>query len=246
MREIEIVRRLAVCGAIAALASLSGAAAALASVVGTTTTSTGQTLAVTIDTPADGYVSSSPYVNMNGTDSLSAARPGHPSVRITAIRLTEDGGVVETLDPVSSWGITYSAWGPRVLGATVVASDGSQATATINVTFPPQPTNLTAQALVVDTNNNPPSANDPMSAQLSVNGGKALAYVSGQQIDFVVGGQVVCTATTDSAGTATCTNSAANQSAVTAGGYDAVYNGSPYYAANSAHGDVAYVFGAGA
>ena len=244
MREVGIVRRLVVLTVAAGVASLLGAAPALASDVGTTTTTTGQTLTVTIQSPADGTVFSQPGAQMSGTATLSAPpKPGNrPTVQIVGVQFSVDGNAeaTQTVQPDGSWVYEVGDYGPRQLGATVIASDGSRATATINVTFPPQPTNLSASNLVVDNTTGIPTVANPMSAQLSSFGGKALVYIPGQTIKFLVNSQVVCTAVTDSTGTATCGNSAASQSAIAAGGYEARFDGTPYYGASSANGGLVW------
>src|SRR5579884_3707850 len=107
MAEIGIVRRLAVLTAAVGVASLLGAAPALASSVGTTTTSTGQTLTVTIQSPADGAVFSQPGTLMSGTATLGAPpKPGNrPTVQLVGMKYTVDGSPQGSgqLQPDGSW-----------------------------------------------------------------------------------------------------------------------------------------------
>src|SRR4051794_7430149 len=78
-----VMRSLGAVLAVVALLAIPGVA--LANPVGTATTTTGQRLTVTIDSPADGALEPGPYVQMSGHATLSPASEGEAGTSITRV-----------------------------------------------------------------------------------------------------------------------------------------------------------------
>lgn len=235
------------CATLAVVACLGSASAAGASITASATTTTGQTLTIAIDSPADGATITGPYGTatvLAGHVALSAPKPGanRPATRIDHIAMSRDGvdeGSSTSLQPDGSWARGISDFGPRVYGMTVIAADGTRATALIHLTFPRRQPLLGAYPAAVDGNTTPPSVGGQrLRAQLAWGGGAALEYLSGESIGFLVNGSEVCRAITDDRGIATCDDPSAARAAIVAGGYDVRYDGSAYYEPATAHGDL--------
>jgi hypothetical protein len=236
------------CVIAACVLGLLAAAPAEASVVGTATTTTGQTLTIAIDSPADGATLPDFGTALQGRVWLSAPRPGahRRASQILDIEFTRDGVDDRARlvpQPDGSWTHPVGAYGPHVFGAIAVADDDTRATAYVHLTFPPKQTDLYAFAAALDQSTSTPSTGGgELRAQLSYDGGKALTYIPGESIAFLVNGQEACTAITDAMGIATCDDETVARSAIAAGGFEARYAGSPFYAPSSARARLVYAF----
>jgi hypothetical protein len=206
--------------------------AAWANTVGTATTSSGQTLTISIDSPDDG-------VTENG--STTAGFSGHVSVSGSSESVSSIA--VGIGDAYEAPGSTYSgnagyyggnSWdsfgkvaytGTQKLYATAIASDGTRATANITLTLDPlQQYRVIAFGALYDWRLGGPTGN--LSASLSFDRQPPF----GTPIDFFVRGVKVCTAPISAAtnAMAVCSDPVALAKAIQAGGYEARYEGSAY------------------
>jgi hypothetical protein len=215
-------------------------AAAPADTVGTATTSSGQTLRISIETPYDG-------VTVYGT--TDAAMQGHATIdgqgsdAITAIKVgmgdayeapgsTDYGnanGGYSTFD--GQWGSynQMSFTGTQKLYATAIAADGTRATANLTITLDPKNVyRLAAYGALYDENRGGPTG----ALQASMSFDRTPYETVGRSIDFFVNGEKVCTASIAYTGDlvdpwflARCQDPVAVAKATAAGGYEARWEG---------------------
>jgi hypothetical protein len=228
--------------AVLALALLIPATAS-ADTVGTATTSTGQTLRISIDTPYDGVTAyGTTLAAMQGYATIDGAG----SSSITAIKVgmgdayeapgsTDYGnanGGYSTFD--GHWGsynqISYQ--GTQKLYATAIAADGTRATANLTLTLDPKNVyRVTAYGALYDDNRGGPTG----ALQASMSFDRTPVETVGRSIDFFVNGEKVCTASIAFSGAlvspwylATCRDPVALAKATAAGGYEARWEGDQY------------------
>lgn len=218
-------------------------AAASADTVGTATTSSGETLRISIESPYDGVTSyGTTYASMQGHATID----GQASSSITAIKVgtgdayeapgsTDSGnanGGYSTFD--GHWGsynqISYE--GTQKLYATAIAADGTRATANVTLTLDPKDIyHVAAYGALYDDNRGGPTG----ALQASMSFWRNPIETQGRSIDFFVNGNKVCTATIEWTGDlvspwylARCQDPAALAKAVAAGGYEARWEGDQY------------------
>jgi hypothetical protein len=218
--------------ATSALIALALAAPASAATTGSAQTTTGQTLTVTVDSPAEGTTIAGRSATFSGHVSLSPTADGSPGTSVTRI----DWGIDRVYEIATgtapsgdgSWSYTLTSNGPRDVIFTARAADGTSAQADVHVTFPPYQTGIWARPLLRTTM--PPSMGALVFDENDVHG----PHDTGNTIDFYVLGQKVCSAITFNGGV-WCADNVANLLATGAGGYDAVFAGTPFYSASRDH-----------
>jgi hypothetical protein len=217
------------------LVSLAIPAVASANTVGTATTTTGQTLTLSIDTPSDGVTAyGAGAAAMSGHVTLSAPGAGDPGTNVQSIAVgTGDAYEAEgstyagnaSYSGYDTWGsynqIAYE--GTRKLYATAIAADGTRATANITITLDPKARlDIRAYGVLYDW-------------RLFDDGTPALRAsmfdrgpLFGYPVDFYVKNEKVCSASigVPSGLYAVCHDPTAISKAIAAGGYEARYPGS--------------------
>jgi hypothetical protein len=217
-------------------------ATASADTVGTATTSTGQTLTVTIDSPADGATLPSIVFDMTGHATLSAAPDGGQSTSIDRLEPGLGDGYGKPgagawpraqVDPdTGAWSVHFGSaiYGTHRFYATVVAADGTQATANITITLPKYP--QTVSALPVFSTQGTASPGPALRASVFYLGRPAWGW----PVDFYVKGEKVCSAGVGNVSIyATCSDPVAVTKAIVAGGYDAVIEETDWSTGDSDH-----------
>jgi hypothetical protein len=178
-------------------------AAASADTVGTATTSAGQTLRISIETPYDGEtVYGTSAASMQGHATID--RQGSSS--ITAIKVGmgdayEAPGSTDFGNANASYSTFDGHWasynqipfqGTQKLYATAIAGDGTRATANLTLTLDPkQIYHVAAYGALFDDNRGGPTG----ALQASMSFSRNPIETEGRSIDFFVNGEKVCTAT---------------------------------------------------
>jgi len=232
-------RRGVVLAAVLTAAGAVQVATAQAAPTASTTTTSGQTLTVTIDSPADGsdFVRY-PGLAVEGTATVTGAPTGEAaSVDRVDVEI-DDRGWTDPVAPDGAGNWSYSTVydGTHTYAATAVASDGSTATASIRFRAADE-TRVSAFPVSTVAPDGP-----GLHADLWLTGGRAASNFGGRTIQFFVAGLKVCEARTIQyghfQGTATCANPAAMAAAAGAGGYTAVYPGDDDWLGSSDDGPV--------
>ncbi|WP_398780219.1 IPT/TIG domain-containing protein [Streptomyces sp. NBRC 110611] len=171
---------------------------------------------VTALNPTHGFASGGTSVTIIGTDFLGATAVTFGTTPATSFTVNDDTSITATAPA-----------GTGTVDVTVTTPAGTSATNPADLyTYDPDTTSLTAYPIVASvTPPGPPDINLDLSATLTdtVTGQPA----PGQTIVFTVGTRTVCTAITDSTGTATCHGRVAFVEAVRHRQYTATFAGTP-------------------
>lgn len=214
------------------LLALALAVPASAATTASAPTTTGQTLTITIESPADGTVLPENAAVFSGHATLSPAPDGTAGTSVTRVDWEIDTvrgwatGSAPSAD--GSWSYRLPSNGPRDMFFTAHAADGTTAQADVHVTFPAYHTSMWARPLLQTTV--PPSMRALVFDENDVKGPSD----TGNPVDFYVLGEKVCSGVT-SIGSVACDDPVANMLATAAGGYEAVFAGNEYYLASRDH-----------
>ncbi|MEK2475788.1 IPT/TIG domain-containing protein [Streptomyces noursei] len=171
---------------------------------------------VTALNPTHGFASGGTGVTITGTDLLGATAVTFGTTPATSFAVNDDTSITATAPA-----------GTGTVDVTVTTPAGTSATSPADLyTYDPDTTNLTAHPIVASvTPPGPPDIFLDLSATLTdtITGQPA----PGQTINFTVGTHTVCTAVTDSTGTATCHSRVAFVEAVRHRQYTATFAGTP-------------------